>query len=156
VLNYLAACNGSCANAEKEKLEWVKIEESGWLNSTGWEMGLGGTWASDVLIANAFTWTAKIPKTLVEGTYVLRHEIIALHVADQLDGAQAYPQCVNIRVVGDAKDNGEGVRIQGGVVGSQLYHPNDAGILVDIHKKIDGYDIPGPKIWDGQNNLTPE
>lgn len=148
VLNYLAACNGSCADADKERLEWVKIEELGWLNSTNWELGLGGTWATDVLIADAFTWTAQIPEELAEGTYVLRHEIIALHVAELPDGAQSYPQCVNLRVTRDAKASGNGVQINGGVIGSHLYRSDDAGILVDIHERIDGYDIPGPKLWE--------
>jgi len=34
VMSYLAACNGSCAVVEKQKLEWVKIDELGWLNDT--------------------------------------------------------------------------------------------------------------------------
>jgi hypothetical protein len=158
VLNYLAACEGSCAGANKEKLEWVKIEELGWLNSTGWEeLGLGGTWASDVLIADGFSWTVRIPDGLAEGEYVLRHEIIALHVAEAYDGAQAYPQCMNIRVRRGAKEeeSGKGVKIEGGVVGSQLYRPDEAGILVDIHRKIDGYRIPGPKLWNGLETREP-
>lgn len=145
VLSYLAACDGAdCSKANKEKLEWVKIEELGWLNSTGWEFGLGGTWASDVLIANEFTWRVKVPDDLAEGAYVLRHEIIALHVADEVDGAQAYPQCVNIRVRGGGQK-----KIASGRVGKELYGAKDKGILVDVHRKIEGYEIPGPKVWDG-------
>jgi cellulase len=147
VLTYLAACSGSCATAKKEELKWVKIDELGWLNSSGYEM-LGGTWASDVLIANGFAWVAKVPDGLAPGDYVLRHEILALHVADLLDGAQSYPQCVNIKVGGTGSK-----KVEGGVLGNQLYKPNDKGILVDIHKKIDGYEIPGPKLWAGATSL---
>lgn len=148
VLNYLAYCGESCTNTTREQLEWVKIDELGWLNSSGWE-GLGGTWATDVLIANNFTWTVEIPETLKEGAYVLRHEIIALHVADGLDGAQAYPQCVNINVKKGLHSNSTDVGFSGGVIGSKLYSARDKGILVDIHGKIDGYEIPGPKLWSG-------
>ncbi|CAO2653364.1 Nn.00g027750.m01.CDS01 [Neocucurbitaria sp. VM-36] len=152
VLTYLAACNGSCTNVDKNLLQWVKIDELGWLNSTGWDTSmLGGTWASNVLIKNGFTWTVKIPTTLVAGDYVLRHEIIALHVADQVDGAQAYPQCVNLRVASGKR--GVEKRLEGGVVETRLYGMNDAGILVDVHKKITGYQVPGPKVWSGATPL---
>ncbi|KAF2032424.1 endoglucanase IV [Setomelanomma holmii] len=147
VMTYLAACNGSCAFVKKESLEWVKIDEQGWLNSTGWDtIKLGGTWATNVLIANNFTWTVQIPADLVAGDYVLRHEIIALHVADKLDGAQVYPQCVNVRVAGE--ESGD-KKLVGGVLGTKLYGMRDNGILVDVHKKIGGYDIPGPRVWSG-------
>jgi hypothetical protein len=127
-------------------LEWVKIDELGWLNSTGWNViDLGGTWAANVLIANGFSWVVRIPEVLEEGSYVLRHEIIALHVAEKVDGAQAYPQCVNLRV---ARGMGaEGRRLEGGVKGEELYGSRDVGILVDVHGKIEEYKIPGPKVW---------
>ncbi|KAF2118057.1 glycoside hydrolase [Lophiotrema nucula] len=143
VLTYLAACNSSCATADKNTLDWVKIDQLGWLNSSGIEI-LGGTWASDVLIAQDFSWFVKIPEGLEDGAYVLRHEIIALHVANDADGAQAYPQCVNIRVSG-----GGAKRVEGGEVARKLYGERDKGILVDIHGNITGYDIPGPQLWKG-------
>jgi cellulase len=158
VMTYLAACNGSCTNIKdndvetfKDALQWVKIDELGWLNSTGWDiLDLGGTWATNVLIFNDYSWVVRIPEGLKEGEYVLRHEIIALHVAERLDGAQAYPQCVNIRVEG-GKEGEE--KLGGGVVGSRLYGMRDEGILVDVHKKIDAYKIPGPEVWSGASHV---
>ncbi|KAF2199519.1 glycoside hydrolase [Delitschia confertaspora ATCC 74209] len=138
VLTYLASCNASCTSVSKDALRWVKIDEQGWLNSSGWTE-LGGTWASDVLIKNGFSWTVKVPEELEAGAYVLRHEIIALHVANETDGAQAYPQCVNL-MMGNK-------RIDGGVDARKFYKENDKGIMVDIHHKLDGYAIPGPKLW---------
>jgi lytic cellulose monooxygenase (C1-hydroxylating) len=146
VVDYLADCKGDCAHADKHTLEWVKISEWGWLNSSGWQE-LSGTWASDVLIANKASWMVKVPKLLAEGNYVLRHEIIALHVADQVNGAQAYPQCINLQVTKREEDQ-DGSRLMGGVVGSDLYTMEDKGILVDIHRGVTGYDIPGPRLWE--------
>jgi hypothetical protein len=146
-MTYLAPCHDSCTDAKKEDLKWVKIDELGWLNSTGWDvLHLGGTWASDVLIANEYSWMVKIPQVLAEGNYVLRHEIIALHVAENLDGAQAYPQCVNLHVTREMSE--EGTRLNGGVLAGDLYGMSDRGILVDVHGNIDGYEIPGPKLWE--------
>jgi cellulase len=154
VLTYLASCQGRCTNAKKEALRWVKIDELGWLNSTGWdELDLGGTWAANVLIANSYSWVVKLPQQLAEGEYVLRHEIIALHVAEALDGAQAYPQCVNLRV-GKGRGDGEGEELGGGgVLASELYSMRDEGILVDVHQKIEGYKIPGPALWVGATKI---
>ncbi|ORY02272.1 glycoside hydrolase [Clohesyomyces aquaticus] len=153
VLTYLASCNTTCAGVDKDKLRWVKIDQQGWLNSSGWEE-LGGTWASDILIANGFTWTVKVPTDLAEGAYVLRHEIIALHVANEADGAQAYPQCVNLSVgKGQVSVQGTKKKIDGGVQGEKLYGEKDKGILVDIHHKISGYDIPGPAVWSGATGI---
>ncbi|KAH7371705.1 glycoside hydrolase [Pyrenochaeta sp. MPI-SDFR-AT-0127] len=153
VLTCLAACNGSCANVDKTKLEWVKIDELGWLNSTGWETNmLGGTWATDVLIANNYAWRVRIPEALAEGNYVLRHEILALHVANELDGLQAYPQCVNLRIA--KRTSGEQKKpFDAGVLGPALYGMKDSGVLVDVHKNITGYAIPGPKLWSSATPL---
>lgn len=153
VLDYLASCNGDCKNADKTKLQWVKIAQLGWLNTSGIEE-LGGTWANDVLIGNGFSWNVKIPTTLREGDYVLRHEIIALHVAEDLDGAQSYPQCVNLRVARNRNVRSDAVRrIESGVLGSNLYRERDAGIYIDIHKRLSGYPIPGPPLWNGAEKI---
>jgi len=147
VMTYLADCEGSCTGRKSSDLAWVKIDELGWLNSTGWDtLDLGGTWAADVLIANEYSWMVKIPERLAEGYYVLRHEIIALHVAENLDGAQAYPQCVNLRVARGT--SGDEKKLARGVLGEELYGMKDEGILVDVHRQLAGYKIPGPKLWE--------
>ncbi|KAL5413473.1 hypothetical protein PMIN03_003685 [Paraphaeosphaeria minitans] len=147
VLTYLAACPGSCAKSDKETLAWVKIDEVGWLNSSGADvLPLGGTWATDVLRANGASWMVKVPEALEEGSYVLRHEIIALHVAEEVDGAQAYPQCMNLKVAKGT--GGEAKKLEGGVVGEKLYGIRDKGVLVNIHGNVTEYEIPGPKVWE--------
>ncbi|KAI8936735.1 hypothetical protein NX059_007122 [Plenodomus lindquistii] len=152
ILTYLAACNGSCANENQSALQWVKIDELGWINSTGWDIvNLGGTWATNVLIANGFSWTVRLPEELSQGHYVLRHEIIALHVAEQIDGAQAYPQCFNLRVQNPA--GGLRRRLENGTLAEHLYDMREDGILVDVHKKIGGYKIPGPPLWSGATSF---
>lgn len=91
VLTYVAQCPGECTDATMDKtaLEWVKIDEAGY--SVADE-----TWAAYDLAANNNSWTVTVPSTLASGNYVFRHEIIALHGAQSENGAQNYPQCVNI------------------------------------------------------------
>jgi cellulase len=156
-MTYLADCHGSCSRKEnieafKDGLQWVKIDELGWLNSTGWDvLDLGGTWATNILIFNDYSWVVRMPEGLREGEYVLRHEIIALHIAERLNGAQAYPQCVNIKV--ERGDSIVGRKLDGGITGTQLYGMRDEGIFVDVHRKIDGYRIPGPGVWSGASTV---
>ena len=38
-----------------------------------------------------------IPSDLAPGQYLIRHEIIALHLATQLGGAEFYPSCTQVR-----------------------------------------------------------
>ncbi|KAL4982382.1 glycosyl hydrolase family 61-domain-containing protein [Aspergillus falconensis] len=142
VIDYIASCNGDCTTVDKATLEWVKISESGLIDGSS----APGTWASDNLIANNNSWTVTIPSSLAAGGYVLRHEIIALHSAGNENGAQNYPQCVNLEITGG------GSASPSGTVGTELYTPTDPGILVNIYTSLDSYDIPGPALWDGASS----
>ncbi|KAM0275934.1 hypothetical protein ACHAQH_007276 [Verticillium albo-atrum] len=134
VIDYLASCgSGDCTTVDKSSLEFFKIAEVGLISGAG----SSGTWASDVLIEQGNGWLVKIPATLAAGDYVLRHEIIALHASGQPDGAQMYPQCINIRVTGGGSD------LPTGTVATSLYTAEDAGILYDLYTST-SYEIPGP------------
>ncbi|KAI0502956.1 carbohydrate-binding module family 1 protein [Xylaria bambusicola] len=139
MMDYLAACNGDCSAVDKESLEFFKIDEAGILDSSS----APGRWASDVLIENNNSWLVQIPANLKAGQYVLRHETIALHSAGQANGAQNYPQCVNIEVTGS------GTLVPAGVKGTELYASADAGITVNIYTSGLDYKIPGPPLIEG-------
>lgn len=136
VLTYVALCDGDCSAADKTTLEWVKIDESGYDSSTS-------TWAAQALIDNNSTWTTTVPSTLAPGNYVFRHEIIALHGAGSEDGAQNYPQCMNIAITGSGTDS------PSGTLGTALYGADDAGILFNPYAATIDYTIPGPALYTG-------
>ena len=107
-----------------------------------------GYWAADKLREENAGWRVTIPACLAPGSYVLRHEIIALHGAFEQGKAQNYPQCVNLRVTGGGGGGGGvGMLEGGGVEGTRLYRDTDPGILVGIYNPLPGYVVPGPKIW---------
>lgn len=139
VIDYLANCNGECTTVEKTKLLFNKIDEQGLVSYTSQP----GSWASDKLIAANNSWTVTVPKSVAPGNYVLRHEIIALHSAGEADGAQNYPQCINLKVTGSGTD-----KLASGTRGTELYTPTDPGILVNIYQELI-YTIPGPKLYSG-------
>jgi lytic cellulose monooxygenase (C1-hydroxylating) len=138
VIDYLASCGGDCSSVDKTSLSFAKIAESG-LNSGS----NPGDWASDDLIANGFSWTVDIPSSVAPGYYVLRHEILALHSAGQTNGAQAYPQCINIEVTGS------GSSVPSGSPATSFYTASDPSILFNLYGEFSSYDIPGPAVWSG-------
>lgn len=100
-------------------------------------------WASQDLIDQNNTWTVTVPKSLSPGSYVFRHEIIALHGAGSLNGAQNYPQCFNIEVTGS------GTASPTGVLGTALYKNTDPGIYINPYTTITSYAMPGPTLFTG-------
>ncbi|KAM3078133.1 hypothetical protein ACMFMG_002564 [Clarireedia jacksonii] len=140
VIDYIANCNGDCSTVDKTTLKWVKIDAVGLISPTAASQGL---WGTDQLIANNNTWTVTIPASIAPGNYVLRHEIIALHAAGSANGAQNYPQCVNIAIAGS------GTAKPSGVLATTFYTPTDPGILFDIYGTLSTYTIPGPALYTG-------
>lgn len=144
VITYLANCNGSCTDVDKVDLAFFKIDAGGLINDTV----IPGTWASDELIADSYSRTLTIPTDIAAGEYVLRHEIIALHGAEDLNGAQNYPQCINLNVTGS------GTATPSGTLGEDLYKNTDPGIYVDIWATLTTYDIPGPTLYTAGSTAT--
>ncbi|KAH6850622.1 glycosyl hydrolase family 61-domain-containing protein [Chaetomium sp. MPI-CAGE-AT-0009] len=136
VIDYLAACNGDCETVSKESLRFFKIDGAGYDKAAG-------RWAADALRANGNSWLVQIPADLKAGNYVLRHEIIALHGANNANGAQAYPQCINLRVTGGGSSS------PSGVAGTSLYRASDAGILFNPYVPSIDYPVPGPALIAG-------
>lgn len=141
VLDYLAACAGNdCTTVDKTTLKFFKIDGVGLIDDTT----IPGTWASDQLIENNSSWSVTIPESLAPGGYVLRHEIIALHSAEQADGAQNYPQCVNLWVSGTGTTTPADSDT---TLGTALYSENGPGISANIYASIASYVVPGPTQW---------
>ncbi|KAG2420775.1 endoglucanase IV precursor [Aspergillus terreus] len=139
VLNYLAPCNGDCAQADKSSLEFFKIEAEGLIDGSS----PPGQWATDELISNNNTAVVTIPASIASGNYVLRHEIIGLHSAGNLNGAQNYPQCINIEITGGGSTKPSGVSA------TTFYKNTDPGIKFDIYSDLSGgYPMPGPALFD--------
>jgi hypothetical protein len=144
VITYMANCNGNCSDVDKTTLEFFKIDAGGLIDDST----VPGTWASDELIAASYSRTVTIPTDIEAGDYVLRHEIIALHGAEDLDGAQNYPQCINLKVTGS------GTATPSGTLGTALYKDTDPGIYVDIWNTLSTYVIPGPTLYTAGSTAT--
>ncbi|CAE6397810.1 unnamed protein product [Rhizoctonia solani] len=120
---------------------WFKIDEAGLKD---------GKWAgTDVLAAQNGLWTVKIPQNLQAGQYLIRHEIIALHAAGSLHGAQFYPACHQFEITGSGTalpDNADLVAFPG------AYTPENPGIHYSPYAGLTTYPIPGPPVWNGSGS----
>lgn len=140
IINYLAPVS-EFASATAGSLSFTKIGQGALI--TG---GSNSKWVTDTMIASNFSTPVTIPAKLKPGNYVLRHEIIALHAAGSDNGAQMYPQCLNLKVSGSGT-----VSLPSGVAATQLYKRNDAGIIFNLYQDIKSYPIPGPTLWTSAN-----
>ena len=107
----------------------------------GYDKTKSPPWGSDFLARQGASWTVTIPASLKPGEYLLRHEILGLHVAGTRMGAQFYPSCTTIKVGGSGtKSLPAGVGLPG------AYDPDDEGIIVQlwqIDQGLRGYTAPG-------------
>ncbi|KAK6069120.1 glycosyl hydrolase family 61 [Seiridium cupressi] len=145
IIDYLAPCNGPCESVDKTSLKFFKIDGAGKADPSA--TSSPGYWADDVMMADGLTWLVQIPASIAPGNYVLRHEIIALHSANQPNGAQAYPQCFNLEITGSGADT------PSGVLGTQLYNSADPGILYNLYTTPQpSYTVPGPPLIAGASS----
>ncbi|KAF2641876.1 glycoside hydrolase [Massarina eburnea CBS 473.64] len=136
VINYIASCNGDCDTVTPSSLLWTKLDQGGWISGSN-----PGTWVTDTLVSSNFSASTTIPANLKAGSYVIRHEIIALHSAGSTNGAQAYPQCVNFKIGGSGTAS-----LSGGVAATSFYKADDPGILFNLYTAFTSYTIPGPAV----------
>jgi cellulase len=137
ILDYLAPCGeAGCEAVDKTSLEFFKIDQLG-LEDNSMEQGM---WATDEFMDAGSVWEVTIPPSVKAGNYVLRHEVFALHRGHLTNGAESYPQCINLKITGS------GTATAQGVPANELYSTSDAGIAFDIYRMLDTYEIPGPQV----------
>ncbi|KAL1857702.1 hypothetical protein VTK73DRAFT_7977 [Phialemonium thermophilum] len=114
---------------------WFKIQEGGYSN---------GVWATDTVINNRGIQTIPIPECIANGQYLLRAEMIALHGARSVNGAQLYMECAQINITG-----GTGAASPKTYSIPGIYKATDPGLLIDIYntKAPFHYVIPGPPMF---------
>ncbi|KAL2754789.1 glycoside hydrolase family 61 protein [Sodiomyces alcalophilus JCM 7366] len=143
IFDYLAPCSANgCADDDKNDLKFVKLAQVGLKPNVTWETNWLEAWVVDDFIKNDFLWDVEIPADIESGTYVLRHEIIALHSAWDVNGAQAYPQCINLNVT-----NGGNRKITEGASPTTFYDPEDPGMHINVYGGVTEYPFPGPELW---------
>ncbi|KAH9908857.1 glycoside hydrolase family 61 protein [Xylariomycetidae sp. FL2044] len=142
---WLAACGETCDDVDVNDLDFFKIWEAGILSGTLleglWYQKNFQTWDGSPNL-----WPVTIPAAIKPGLYVVRHEILSIHVADK---PQFYPECahLNITGTGTALPSSEYLAKFPGA-----YDANDPSIKIDIYadaiKDLTNYTVAGPPVWD--------
>ncbi|KAJ8507386.1 hypothetical protein ONZ45_g10237 [Pleurotus djamor] len=137
VLVYIAKAPSTAASFNGQGAVWTKIYQSGLLNAQQ------QLWATDVVNANNGKHSVVIPASLPAGEYLIRTEVIALHVAQSYPGAQLYIGCAQVKITGGGSANPPKIALPG------AYSPSDPGITVNIYNNLQSYTIPGGPVWSG-------
>ncbi len=119
---------------------WSKLAEEGFAD---------GIWATNKMIAAGGKAEFSLPAQLAPGKYLVRQELLALHMADTRGdenparGAEWYPSCAQIEVAGGS---GTAVPDQNFDFNTG-YKYDDKGIFFNMYVKFDTYTPPGPRPW---------
>ncbi|KAF8880640.1 glycoside hydrolase family 61 protein [Infundibulicybe gibba] len=136
MLTYMASCGATtCDKFDSSKAQWFKIQQVG--------RKANGEWAQADLM-NGAKAEVTLPSNIAPGNYLIRHEIIALHLATAPGGAEFYASCTQLKVGGNQK----GVPAASELVSLPgAYSDTDPGILdPDVFNAQVPYNFPGPKI----------
>ncbi|KAF5342190.1 hypothetical protein D9611_002154 [Ephemerocybe angulata] len=137
IINYLANCgDSSCSEFDSRKARWFKIDQQGKKPSSN-------EWFQADLMKGGKSPT-KIPANIAAGNYLIRHEIIGLHIATVEGGAEFYPSCAHLKIEG----SGNGVPSEKDLVSFPGgYGDKDAGIIVpNVFDTNLNYQFPGPAV----------
>jgi hypothetical protein len=137
MLTYMASCGSvTCDKFNQADAQWFKIDQVGRkLNSADW--------VQDDL-KNGGVASVRIPTDLAPGNYLIRHDIIALHLGTSVGGAEFYPGCAQLKLGG----SGSGVPKASELVKFPgAYSDNDPGIFAPNVFNVGAlYVMPGPAV----------
>ncbi|KAH9980127.1 glycosyl hydrolase family 61-domain-containing protein, partial [Lactifluus volemus] len=135
IMTYMGACDSStCDKFNGSTAKWFKVDQLGIKPD-------GSTWyQQDVM--NKEPVFVTLPDDVSSGGYLIRHEIIALHLAVNLGGAEFYPSCTQILVGGSKTGTpNQTVSFPG------AYNDNDPGIYdPTVFDRGSPYVFPGPPV----------
>jgi len=137
MLTYMASCGSTtCDQFNATQARWFKIHQVGRQDGSA-------LWYQQVLYDGGVD-NVTIPSNLAPGNYLVRHEIIALHLATEPGMAEFYPACSQLSVggsqTGQPNDN-ELVSFPG------AYRDSDPGIYdPNVFDPSVPYVFPGPNV----------
>lgn len=133
---YMASCGSvTCDKFNQAQAKWFKIDQVG--------KSSPGIWAQGELMKGAVA-SVKLPQNIAPGGYLIRHEIIALHLGTSRLGAEFYAGCAQLNIGG----NGTGVPTANELVSLPgAYSDDDPGIFdPTVFEPNAPYVFPGPPV----------
>lgn len=136
LMTYMASCGSTpCSQFDSTKAQWFKIDQIG--------TTLPGVWAQAQFQAGKSV-SLNLPSTLAPGNYLFRQEIIALHLAVTVGGAEFYPSCTQLTIGGSQTGGPQPNEL---VSFPGAYNDRDPGIFdPNVFNSGASYTFPGPNI----------
>ncbi|KAF7289324.1 hypothetical protein MIND_01394300 [Mycena indigotica] len=166
VFDYITSCKGDCTSFDATNAGWTKIAHAGLDMSQTISSSLRqtmkgkpeayfpksgpGLWGMAKLVQDGSKWTIRVPPSLKNGQYMIRHELAAVHnpkTSNPTSGPQLYIACIQLEVV-----NGGQTSLPEGTQAGKLYLTNGAFANTDVYNGAfnpNNVKIPGPAVWDG-------
>ncbi|KAG8904194.1 hypothetical protein FRB99_002097 [Tulasnella sp. 403] len=133
VQTYIASCGGDCSKFESLNAQWIKIDEAGRTD---------GQWVQGTTLFKGQPYEVTLPQDLPNGDYILRNEIMGLHVHPP----EFYPACSQITVTGGSSSRLD-VRSSDDASFPGTYKADDPGLTFDAYTDTSKpYPFPGPAI----------
>jgi len=138
MMTYMASCGSvTCDKFDGKNAKWFKIQQ------VARKTDGSGHWAQQDVMDGAKT-VVYIPSTLAPGNYLIRNEILALHLGMTYGGAEFYPSCTQLTIGGSGTGGpqpSELISLPGG------YSDSDPGIFdKDAYDPSVPYNFPGPPV----------
>ncbi|QRW16580.1 glycoside hydrolase family 61 protein [Rhizoctonia solani] len=105
--------------------QWFKVAQDG--------LKSNGKWVRLTSVTTGGAHSVTIPKNIPSGQYLMRSEIIALHLADKRGGVEFYGNCIQFNR-----------RLDRQVSWRLLL--DDKGIHINVFNKLKSYPFPGPAV----------
>jgi len=169
MLTYMASCGDqTCTKFDSTTAKWFKIQQVGQNSDGNWaQADISSFFAILFILSPVLTLfsvclvagapaSINLPSNIAPGSYLIRHEIIALQLAVSIGGAEFYPSCSQLTIGG----NGTGKPQENELVSFPgAYRDNDPGIFVpNVYNGNLDYQFPGPPIASfvsSSSNPTP-
>ncbi|KAL2019744.1 hypothetical protein VTK56DRAFT_9188 [Thermocarpiscus australiensis] len=146
VIVWMAYCGAepaSCASFNgTDGRHWFKIDQAGLLSGT---MRLRAQ--KHMVANNNYTWSVTIQERLRQGAYLMRHELVSLHVPFT---PEFYPECAHLYVTGGG-DEMPGEEYLASIPG--VWEQDGPELHLIIYEEPTSsrteWEIPGPAVWRG-------
>jgi cellulase len=115
ITHFLYGPVSSAASTSGVGAGWYKIDEVDYEN---------GKWANEIMSAVQMKHTFNLPARLPSGEYLLRSEMLALHGAQSVNGAQFYIGCAQLKITGPGGSCSPKISLPG------AYKAQDANIYI--------------------------